>query len=108
MWDYAELTHNAKLDGGPEQFINNIESNAIELGRLEGREEMAPMVGAAAGVGMLVSWGTMKLIQYIKKRKALARQNIDEAKQELLDEIENSSDDLSDEVDESYDEYEED
>ena len=49
-WDYAEFSHLAKLNGGPEALIQKIEMGGI----LKGRRQMLPVAGAALLVGIAI------------------------------------------------------
>ena len=53
-WDYALASHNMKLAGGPEAYVNAIESAALLKGRLQGAGACALLAGATYGIVRLV------------------------------------------------------
>ena len=65
-WDYAQMTHEASLAGGPEKWVELIKDEAFANGMSEMKGKMAPLLAVAAGLGA----GGMLLIQAIQKRVA--------------------------------------
>lgn len=49
-WDYANLSHMAKINGGPEALVESIEMGGV----LAGRKQMLPVVVAALLVGIAI------------------------------------------------------
>lgn len=75
VWDYAELSKEAKEAGGPEKLM--------ELIKQEGRSEMLPVVGVALCVGGLATLGISKLVK-IFKRKKISPEEVETAKAEII------------------------
>ena len=83
-WDYAELSKAAKAAGGPEEYVNTIESISKEIGRAEGRSEMGTWIGLAAfGASLLTAVG-FKVAENFKQKKAVSQEAVDAAKVELV------------------------
>lgn len=71
-WDYSELAHEAKLNGGPEKYIELIRNNSMQKGRLEGKSEGKAEVliaeGITFGIGLL-GYAGYKAYTTIKERR---------------------------------------
>lgn len=94
-WDYSELAHNAKLNGGPEKYLELIKDNSLREGKLEGRAEGKAEVliaeGIAFGIGLL-GYAGYKAFTTIKDRhekEAIKNREkeVREAEAELLEGI---------------------
>ena len=83
-WDYAELSKAAKAAGGPEKLVNLIEEGGKSVGRIEGQSSMLPWLGLAALGASALTAGAIKLIEYLKAKKAISQAAVDEAKAELI------------------------
>ena len=79
-WNYAELSKLAKEAGGPEKLMNFL----IESGKSIGRKEMIPVVGIAAGIGVLGCAGINKLVKVIKIKGEISLKAVDTVKKELI------------------------
>ena len=83
-WDYAGLSHLAKMNGGPAALINTIE----QAGMAAGRRQMIPAIVGALALG---SGGTV-LVQKIKElldgRAKISAEEVSAAKEELIADIE--------------------
>jgi len=91
-WDYSELAHNAKLNGGPEKYLELIRENSMRAGKLEGKAEGKTEVliaeGIAFGVGLL-GYAGYKAFTTIKdrhEREAIKKQEkeVKEAEKKLI------------------------
>ena len=78
-WDYAELSKSAKAAGGPEKYVEIIE----KAGKAEGKVEMIPVVIGAVALTAV----TMKAIEYFKAKRKQSQAELEQAKQELIDGI---------------------
>ncbi len=96
-WDYSELTHNAKLNGGPEKYLEAIRDCGIAKGKLEGKAEgkaeLLIAEGIALGIGLL-GYAGYKAFTNIKNkqdRENLKEQELraEEAKRRMMEEINN-------------------
>lgn len=94
-WDYSELAHSAKLNGGPEKYIELIRKNSRRVGKLEGKAEGKTEVliaeGIAFGVGLL-GYAGYKAFTTIKDkhvRDAIKQQEeeVKEAEKKLISEM---------------------
>ncbi len=85
-WDYAELSKQAKLAGGPENYVDQIEKLAWSLGRKEGQKSMIPWLCAAVAlVGFVGLWRLIKkLVSYFRKQKAISQEALEQAKAEVV------------------------
>ena len=79
-WDYAELSKAAKMAGGPEKYVEILESASKDAGKME----MLPWIGVAAVGASLLTAATIKVVDYFKVKKAQDQQAIDKAKQEII------------------------
>ena len=71
-WNYAELSHMAKENGGPENLVAKL----INSGKLE----MLPWIGVAFLMGIAANQG----IQYLIKKKKQREAEMEAAKQALI------------------------
>ena len=78
-WDYAILSKNAKEAGGPEKLVEIIE----KAGEKNGMMKMVPAVIGAVAVTAI----TMKAIEYFKAKRKQGQAELEQAKQELIDGI---------------------
>lgn len=83
-WNYAELSKEVKEAGGPEKFLGTIESTAYAEGKSDGKIEMTPWIGFAAILGSGITYGIMRLVDYLKTEKAKSQDALDRAKGELI------------------------
>ena len=79
-WDYAELSKAAKMAGGPEKYVEMLESASKDAGKME----MLPWIGVAAVGASLLTAATIKVVDYFKAKRAQDQQAIDTAKQEII------------------------
>lgn len=82
-WDYAELSKSAKAAGGPEMYVDKIEKASKAIGKAEGKVEMIPVVIGAVALTAV----TMKAIEYFKAKRKQSQAELEQAKQELIDGI---------------------
>ena len=83
-WDYAVLSKAAKAAGGPNKYVEMIQSAS----KTEGKAEMLPVLGAAIAGTALLTAATIKVIEFFKeKKKQPNKAEIEQAKQELIDGI---------------------
>lgn len=79
-WDYAELSKLAKENGGPEKLIEQL----IESGVETGTKKTLPWVGVALAGGVALTLGVQKLVEHFKSKKSLSEEEIQLAKEELI------------------------
>ena len=79
-WDYAELSKVAKMAGGPEKYVEMLESASKDAGKME----ILPWIGVAAVGASLLTAATIKVVDYFKAKRAQDQQAIDTAKQEII------------------------
>lgn len=79
-WDYAELSKAAKMVGGPEKYVEMLESASKDAGKME----ILPWIGVAAVGASLLTAATIKVADYFKSKRAQNQQAIDTAKQEII------------------------
>lgn len=82
-WDYAELSKAAKEAGGPTKYIETLEQSSREAGKME----MLPWIGVAAVGASFLTAGAIKIVDYLKGKKARNQMAIEEAKHELIEGI---------------------
>ncbi len=82
-WDYAELSKAAKMAGGPEKYVEMLETASRDAGKME----MLPWIGVAAVGASLLTAATMKVIDYFKTKNSKNKEAIEIAKQEIIDGI---------------------
>ena len=81
-WKYANLSKEAKLAGGPEKYVDDIEKNAWSLGRKDGQASMIPLL-----IILALVYGSIELAKWIKKsmtEKRLSEKELEQAKAELI------------------------
>lgn len=91
-WNYAKLSKEAKLAGGPEKLITKIRDYYLQEGITKGRKQMNPVIGVVLLGGIAVGVGGNKLYEYIKNKKKndddiLTEEEVIEAEEQLLKEI---------------------
>lgn len=79
-WYYAELSKAAQMAGGPEKYVEMLESASKDAGKME----MLPWIGVAAVGASLFTAATIKVADYFKSKRAQNQQAIDTAKQEII------------------------
>lgn len=97
-WDYSELAHTAKLNGGPEKYIELIRNNSMQKGILEGKAEGKAEVliaeGITFGIGLLgyAGYKAYTTIKERRQREALQKQEpeVKIAEAELIKGIKNA------------------
>lgn len=82
-WDYAVLSKAAKAAGGTKQYVEKIEKASKAIGKAEGKVEMIPVVIGAVALTAV----TMKAIEYFKAKRKQSQAELEQAKQELIDGI---------------------
>ena len=82
-WDYAELSKLAKQTGGAEKCIEIIEKSSRSVGKVE----MIPVLGVAIAGTAVLTAVTMKAIEYFKAKRKQSQAELEQAKQELIDGI---------------------
>lgn len=82
-WDYAELSKAAKMAGGPEKYVEMLESASKDAGKME----MLPWIGVAAVGASLLTAATIKVVDYFKSKRDQNQEEIKIAKQEIVDGI---------------------
>lgn len=75
-WDYAELSAEAKKNGGPEKLVEKLINS--------GKAEMVPWIGVAAVGGIAIGIGIQKLKDYFSAKKAESKEAVEEAKREII------------------------
>ena len=82
-WDYAELSKAAKMAGGPEKYVEMLETASRDSGKME----MLPWIGLAAVGASLLTVATMKVIDYYKSKNSKNKKAIEVSKQEIIEGI---------------------
>ena len=82
-WDYAELSKASKMAGGPEKYVEMLETASRDSGKME----MLPWIGVAAVGASLLTAATMKVIDYFKSKNSKNKKAIEVAKQEIIEGI---------------------
>lgn len=82
-WDYAELSKAAKMAGGPEKYVEMLETASRDSEKME----MLPWIGVAAVGASLLTAATMKVIDYFKSKNSKNKKAIEVAKQEIIEGI---------------------
>ena len=83
-WDYSDLSKLAKAYGGPEKLVNHL----AEEGMKAGRQQMVPVIVGGIIISSVASVGITKLVEYLKSEKKKSSQALEEAKEELVQGIE--------------------
>ena len=82
-WDYAELSKAAKAAGGPEKYVEMLECASRDAGKME----MLPWVGVAAVGASLLTVAAVKVVDFFKSKKRQNQEDIEAAKQEIVEGI---------------------
>lgn len=85
-WDYAKLSHLAKIYGGPEKLLDIIKKYNRQQGVKEGRLQLLPWVGVAFAGGWAVGQ-IPKAVQYFNskfKRKQVTPEEAETAEKILI------------------------
>lgn len=82
-WDYAELSRAAKMAGGPEKYVELLETASKNAGKME----MLPWIGVAAVGASLLTAATIKVVDYFKSKNAHNQEAVETAKQEIIEGI---------------------
>ncbi len=82
-WDYANLSHMAKINGGPEALVESIEMGGV----LAGRKQMLPVVVAALLVGIAIPPAAKKIKGFFVPQPDVAPAAVAAAKEELIEGI---------------------
>lgn len=83
MWDYAEMSSQAKKAGGPEQYAEQI----FESGKEEGREEMMVLIPFALMVGSGLTFIGTRLSNHFKQKRAERKGTLETATLKLAEEL---------------------
>lgn len=75
-WNYAELSKVAKAAGGPEALT--------ELLIQSGKNQMVPWVAFFSFVGVGTGICAVKIFEFIRNYKKISEQDIERAKQEII------------------------
>lgn len=94
-WDYAELSKAAKAAGGPEKYVDMLEQESKDAGKME----MLPWLGVAAVGASLLTAATIKVVDYFKSKKKKNEAEIEKAKEEIINGIKDYDDTHPDEDD---------
>ena len=87
-WDeYQDFSTNAKPHGGANAYLDFLNNNAKEEGRIEGGIIGAVATLVAGGIVCGGVWTFGKVKEYVKKRKQ-KKQLADDVRQEFLDNVE--------------------
>ncbi len=95
-WKYAELSHEAKVAGGPDVLLNTVKEEGIQEGKDSMKSEMAiiGLVGVVMGGLLLKGYNSAKE-RFEKKRKS--KEAAEKAEAIIIEEMsKNKIDDLSD------------
>lgn len=93
-WNYAQLSENAKLAGGPEKYLTAIKDFYLKKGIKEGKEQMIPVVVIGTLIGIGIGTGGTKVYQYIKTRKKInmiIEKKVKESENQMMKEFANLS-----------------
>lgn len=83
MWDYAEMSSQAKKAGGPEQYAVQI----FESGKEEGREEMMLLIPVVLAIGSGLTFLGTKLTNHFKQKRAERKEALETATHKLAEEM---------------------
>ena len=83
MWDYAEMSSQAKKAGGPEQYAVQI----FESGKEEGREEMMLLIPVALAIGSGLTFIGTKLTNHFKQKRAERKEALETVTHKLAEEM---------------------
>lgn len=87
-WDYANMTHEAKLHGGPDAFVAWIIDGAAACGRKIGRKEMIPWLGGSFGLGIGLGYVWKA---YLTAKLEVEKREIQEEAEKTLGALENAT-----------------
>lgn len=76
MWNYAKLSKLAKALGGPDKLVQTL----IDGGVKKGRWQMVVLLP----VGIAVGYAIKPLVNYFKRKRETSQTALENAKQELL------------------------
>ena len=79
-WDYAELSKEVKIAGGPKKYVELLDKASKDAGKME----MAPWIGVAAIGASLLTAATIKVVDYFKSKKKNNAAEIEKAKEEII------------------------
>lgn len=82
-WNYAELSKAAKAAGGPEKYVEML----VAASKNEGKMDMLPWFGVVAAGASLLTAGTIKLINYFKSIRKNNQNELENAKNEIINGI---------------------
>lgn len=83
-WDYAGLSHLAKMNGGPAALINTIEQASMAAGR----RQMIPAVAGALALGAGGTVLVQKIKEFLDGKAKTSAEEVLAAKEELVAGIE--------------------
>ena len=78
-WDYAKMSHEASLAGGPEKWLELTKSEEFAKGVAKGMSKMAPWLVVATGIGVGGTLLVQKANEWAQKRKELKKQSAKDA-----------------------------
>ncbi len=78
-WNYAELSKAAKSAGGPEALVELLEKS--------GKTKMVPPMILVGMICLGAGWGISKVAEFLKNKKEISDQEVQKAKQEIIDGI---------------------
>ena len=87
-WDYAELSKAAKAAGGPEKYVDMLEQASKDAGKMG----MLPWIGVTAVGASLLTAATIKVVDYFKSKKKKNEEEIEKAKEEIINGIKDYDD----------------
>ena len=88
---YANMVHEAAVNGGPKQYLDMIAKKSFEQGVATTESKMTGYVVAALLIGGGIAAGVVKLIDFCKKQKEKAKEKAEEVealKEEALQALE--------------------
>lgn len=69
-WDYAKMSHEASLAGGPEKWIEIIKRDSYNVGASDMKKLLVlPLLAAGTGLGVLSTIGWQKIHRRITEKK---------------------------------------
>ena len=84
-WSYSDMSHEAKLNGGPEKWIETITSNA----EINGEKKMMPIMLATSSICLGLGVLGTNLYHWFKKDK-VSNKEAKIAKENLINELSNN------------------
>lgn len=85
-WDYADMAHQAKNNGGPQKYMSIVKKHSYEKGVKDGQNSTLPLVAAAFAVGFIID-KIPKAYRFIRskfKKNTISDEVAQEAETELL------------------------